>query len=143
MKISVKQDEFVTQMPTFEGEEYVIDLDRKFEGYEEGDIVISGNPFDCTGKFPLVLELGIRKNGSLIFRRWSFTGNNSYFHVNKILLGDSFVPTEQQIDTVAGLFSGRIKFEGLRISVGASLQKICPIDIEKEEARSGKKIYLS
>lgn len=72
MKISVKQSEFVTQMPTFEGEEYVIDLDRKFEGYEEGDIVISGNPFDCTGQFPLSLELGIRRDGSLIFRSWSF-----------------------------------------------------------------------
>jgi hypothetical protein len=54
-----------------------------------------------------------------------------------------FVPTAEQIDTVNGLFSGRIKFEGLKIAVGGTVQRICPIDLQREEKLTGKKIYLA
>lgn len=54
-----------------------------------------------------------------------------------------FIPTEAQCNTVAGLFSGRIRFEGLKIAVGATVQALCPIDMDKEEERVGKRIYLA
>ena len=51
--------------------------------------------------------------------------------------------TQAQINTVNGLFSGRIRWEGLKLAIGASVQKICPIDVKMEEVRTGEKIYLS
>ena len=54
-----------------------------------------------------------------------------------------FTPTEAQADTVNGLFSGRIKFEGLKLAVGSTLQRICPIDLQREEKLIGEKIYLT
>ena len=46
------------------------------------------------------------------------------------------------IDTVSGLFSERILYEGLHIPIGATVQEICPINIKREEELIGKKIYL-
>ena len=49
----------------------------------------------------------------------------------------------KMIDTVNGLFSGRILFEGVKIAVGKSVLDICPVDVEREERLIGKKIYLA
>jgi len=137
MKISVKKD-YTTK---FEGDEYVIDLDRKFGGYEPGDLIIYGCPFGGIS-FPLELELAIRKDGKIIFRAWRFGGtSNNYFHTYDSK--DKFIATEDQIRTVSGLFSGRIKFEGLKLAIGATIQEICPVDIDKEQEMTGDKIYLA
>lgn len=56
---------------------------------------------------------------------------------------NSVRPTQAQIDTVNGLWSGRLRWEGLKIAIGGSVQHICPIEIEAEEARTGDKIYLA
>lgn len=135
MVISVKH-----QMGSrFDGEEYCIDLSRSFGGYEAGDLIIGGTPFV---PMPLELELAIRRDGSLIFRAWRWVeGTNPYFHVPGFLT--DFQPTDAQRDTVAGLFSGRIKFEGLKIAIGGTTQDVCPIDLQAEEARIGKTIYLA
>lgn len=131
----------------FDGEQYIIDTSREFGGYEAGDIICSECPFFG---IPLKLEIAIRKNGKLIFRAWTFIspdstgGGNGYLHTRMSELEKSqFKATEEQIDTVSGLFSGRIKFEGIKLSPGATLQAICPINFATEEKRIGRKIYLA
>lgn len=145
MIISIKCDNHTT---CFDGDEYIVDLDRKFDGYENGDLICSCSPFDSTGSFPLTLELAIRKDGTLVFRKWTFANNMSsvYLHTdinNDNFPSSNFAATSEQIDTVNGLFSGRIKFEGLKLAIGRTMQLICPIDVKKEEQLIGKKIYLA
>lgn len=122
----------------FEGAEYVIDTERRFGGYEKGDLICYTSPFFG---IPLTLEIAIRIDGSLVFRKWQWSdGENHYLHTHE--KPDSFTATVEQCDTVNGLFSGRIKFEGLKLIVGATVQHICPIDIEREEELVGKKLYV-
>lgn len=133
----------------FNGDQYVVNLSRKFEGYEPGDLKCYCNPFI---EIPLKLEIAIRKDGGLVFRAWEWkNGGYCYLQTDEISEKDNnnkpwktpFIPTKEQIDTVNGLFSGRITFEGLKLSPGASLQKICPINVKKEEQLIGEKIYLA
>lgn len=147
MKIAILKD---SNSP-FNGDQYVIDLSRRFEGYEPGDLKCYCNPFL---QIPLKLEIAIRKNGELVFRAWEWT-DNGYCHLQTDEISEKdfnkhpvswrkpFVPTEEQIDIVNGLFSGRITFEGLRLAPGSSLQKICPINVNREEKLTGQKIYLA
>lgn len=136
--ISVKKE----WLSNFEEEEYIIDLHREFGGYKKGDLIICGMPFDCTGRFPLRLELAIRTDGSLVFRSWDFsTPANGYFHTGET--PETFAATKEQIETVSGLFSGRIRFEGLRLAIGATVLKVCPVNIVVEETKTGEKIYLA
>lgn len=122
----------------FEGDQYVLDINRKFGGYQDGDLICKISPFFG---IPLTLEIAIRKSGELIFRKWYFSeGENSYLHTSE---SKDFPATDEQKDTVNGLFSGRITFEGLRLSPGGTLQDICPIDIAREEKLIGKQIYLA
>lgn len=145
MKIQVLKD----CIANFEGDVYTIDLSRRFEGYEPGDLICYVCPFSPV--MPLQLELAIRADGSLVFRSWKFieSEGNYYLHTRELSKADCkgfqepFTPTEAQTDTVNGLFSGRIKFEGLRLAVGSTLQRVCPIDVQREEKLIGEKIYLA
>lgn len=146
MKISILKE----NCSSFDGEQYVVDLSRKFEGYEPGDLKCYCTPFIG---LPLRLEIAIRSNGKLIFRAWEWSkSENYYLQTDEISEKDKehedtwrkpFVPTKEQVDTVNGLFSGRITFDGLKLAPGASLQKICPINVQREEELIGKKIYLA
>lgn len=147
MKIAILKE----NCSSFNGEQYVVDLSRKFEGYESGDLKCYCTPFIG---LPLRLEIAIRSNGELIFRAWEWVqSENYYLQTNEISEKEykergeeypkPFSPTKEQIDTVSGLFSGRIMFEGLKLAPGASLQKICPINVKREEQLIGKKIYLA
>lgn len=136
-KIAIMQREDIKHY--FEGEQYIIDLDREFECSGEGSLIIFGFPF---WSIPLKLEIAISKDGTLKFRKWEWDTahtTNQYFHTHAI--SDSFSATPEQIDTVNGLFSGRITFEGLKIPIGATIQGVCPINKEREEQLIGKKIY--
>lgn len=134
----------------FDSENYTIDLRRKSEGREDGDLICYCNPFF---DIPLKLEIAIRKDGKIVFRKWEWVDKWYWrLHTDEISEEDRdewcgykkpFIPTDEQCDTVNGLFSGRITFEGLRLTPDSSLQKICPIDIKKEEKMIGKKIYLA
>lgn len=145
-KVAIKKD--LRPDWTFEGEEYVIDFDRKFEGYQSGDLICVTAPFFG---IPVTLEIAIRKNGEIAFRSWTWNGGgNDYLHTTEVAAGREqnalqigFVPTQEQIDTVNGLFSGRIKFDGLKLKPGKTLLDICPIDISHEEALVHHKIYLA
>lgn len=140
MKIAIKKSQYGGDI--FEGDEYIVDLDRKFEKYKEGDLICQIAPW--SPKMPLTLEIAIRADGSIAFRGWEFNaGGNMYLHTYENSPFSDFAPTQEQIDTVSGLWSGRIKYEGLRLSVGASLQTICPINAGKEEQAIGEKIYLA
>lgn len=125
--------------------DYTVDLERKSEGYQKGDLICFTNPFF---NIPLRLEIAIRADGNIIFRNWSWeeghNPNNQYLHTNEKPNGISpFIPTEKQIDTVNGLWSGRITFEGLKLPVGGSIQDICLIDVKKEETLINDKIFLA
>lgn len=123
--------------------DYTININREFGGYQDGDLICRINPFF---EIPLKLEIAIRKDGSIIFRSWKWADGNPYLHTNEQPVGETshpFIPTQEQIDTVSGLFSGRIKFEGLHLAIGATVQRICPVDVKKEEKLIGKKIYLA
>ena len=147
MKIKILKDNLTI---CFDGDEYTIDLDRKMESYKPGDLICHICPF--APSMPLRLSIAIRAEGSVAFRSWTFTDNvngylHTYEHSAKQCEGNTFltpfIPTPEQIDTVGGLFSGRIKFEGLKLAVGASVQDICPIDMRREEDLTGRKIYLA
>jgi hypothetical protein len=134
----------------FDGDEYTVDLERKMDSYTPGDLICYVSPFDLD--FPLRLKIAIRSDGSLAFRSWEFGAeHNNYLQTFEKSVADCegksmsspFVPTAEQIDTVNGLFSGRIKFEGLKLAVGATVQRICPIDVKREEDLVGHKIYLA
>lgn len=125
--------------------EYTIDLDRKLDEDISGLICYTA-PFWLD--VPLVLEISIRKDGSIAFRGWHWDKSrvNPYLHTSECSDPESpycYHPTQEQIDTVNGLFSGRIKFEGLKLAPGKTLQDICPIDVKAEEKRINKKIYLA
>lgn len=137
MKIAIQKNKYGGDI--FEGNEYIVDLGRKFEGYQKGDLICEVAPWWT--EMPLVLEIAIRADGSIAFRGWSFsrTGVNGCLHTHE---NGDFTPTQEQIDTVNGLWSGRLRYEGLRLSVGASLQEICPINVAGEELAIGEKIYL-
>ena len=137
MKIAILREEYGNR---FDGDQYIVDLSRRFGGYESGDLICNCCPFNI----PLELCFAIRKDGSMIFRSWSWTTKhrpNPYLHTHE--KSSEFTPTQKQIDTVNGLFSNRLKFEGLEMYVGATVQDICQIDHEREEKLIGKKIYLA
>lgn len=147
MKIKIVKDLYAC----FAGDEYTVDLDRRMEAYIPGDLICYIYPF--APDLPLRLEIAIRADGSIAFRSWSFAAraNNCYLHTAERsaaecegeAYGTPFIPTDAQVDTVNGLFSGRIKFEGLKLAVGASVQHICPIDVKREENLVGHPIYLA
>lgn len=76
----------VKHQPTsrFDSDEYLIDLDRKFEGYENGDLICGLTPFY---PMPLRLEIAISRNGNLKFRAWKWVnGCNNYLHTYQNLM---------------------------------------------------------
>lgn len=147
MIISVKREDYLS---VFDGEEYAVNLSRKMDDYTPGDLICYVAPF--APDLPLTLEIAIRVDGSIAFRKWDFSGRgNHYLHTTAKAANDPdirpferpFVPSAEQIDTVNGLFSGRIRFEGLKLDVGHTVQLICPINVAREEVLTGKKIYLA
>ena len=146
MKIKIVKDLYAC----FASDEYTVDLTRHMDTYIPGDLICYISPFGPD--IPLRLEIAIRADGSIAFRSWTFTAKaNGYLHTAerpaKECEGEAFatpfIPTDAQVDTVNGLFSGRIKFEGLKLAVGASVQHICPIDVKREEKLVGHPIYLA
>ena len=115
--------------------EYTIDLDRKSDGYENGDLICFVRPFSKT---PLVLEMAINTNGDLKFRSWTWNSDIGTEHLHTNETPDTFTPTQAQIDTVNGLHSGRIRFENIKLDIGMTVRKICPIDEKSEEKRRRK-----
>lgn len=109
--------------------------------YEKGSMICKVAPWESSG-CPLTLEIAITPSGEILFRGWDWFGKgNSYLHTRADIY--EVRVTKAMIDTVNGIFSGRILVEGMKIAVGKTVQLICPIDVEKEEELTGEKIYLS
>lgn len=143
--------------PTFVVNGFEVDVTRRADpGYAED---MNRIPCFC-GPFhgiPLQLQLFIMSDGSLKFRSWTWKGhdplyNNCYLHVDEDELTywgikKEFHPTQAQKETVAGLISGRITWEGLKLAPGHTLQKVVGglslEDIEAEEGRIGKKMTFA
>jgi hypothetical protein len=112
------------------------------EMYRPGGMICSVSPWGSSG-CPITLKICICPDGDILVRSWNWDGgDNPYLHVD-VIFEDYIDVTPEMRDTVSGLFSGRIKIEGIKIAVGASVQKICPIDMEVEEAKIGKKIFFA
>lgn len=142
-KISIKKDAtyLVDKDYYFPGDEYVIDLDRKIEDDQPDSLICNIAPWATAG-IPLTLEIAICKSGEIVFRFWDWSGNaNEYLHTAET--PETYTATEAQKETVAGLFSGRIRFDGLRLTPGGTLQRVCPIDLDAEEKRINGKIFLA
>lgn len=151
MKISIKKNtDIPAVLRNFDGDEYVIDLDRPEIDYQPGDLICSVAPWLSSG-ISATLSIAIRATGEIVSRGWVYSGDaNDYLHTREIAERDPhrpfiepFAPTDAQIDTVNGIFSGRIKVFGLKLAVGASVQRICPIDVAREAELVGHKIYLA
>jgi hypothetical protein len=93
----------------------------------------------------VTLQVAIGTDGCLK-HAWTFEPKraNGYLHLdpdyeehNKCIR-----ITDGMMETIEGLFSGRIKIDGLHIPVGASAQ-LRKLDIEAEQKRSGHPIFLS
>lgn len=127
-------------------ESYTVDTDRKFGGFEIGDMICHICPFLGV---PLQLEMAIRKDGTLHFRAWTWVQEcNSYLHTREVAQSENpfvrpFEATQEQRDTVAGLVSGRIKFEGLKLAVGKTVLDVTKPDFDAEEKRTGKQMYFA
>ena len=143
--------------PTFIVNGFEVDVTRRMDpGYAEdmNHIPCFCEPFHG---IPLQLQIFIMSDGSLKFRSWTWKGhdplyNNCYLHVDEDELTcwgikKDFHPTQAQKETVAGLISGRITWEGLRLAPGHTLQKavgwLTNEDIVEEEKRAEKTMYFA
>jgi hypothetical protein len=122
------------------GHWFEVKVGKNYQGkvYEPGSMIISGCPFFGV---PLALDLSITPAGEILFRGWRWVdGQNTYFHTTD--RPENVEVTPEMQSTISGLFSGRILYEGIKIAIGASIQKLCPLDLEREERLIGRKIYL-
>lgn len=125
---------------------YDVDTRRNMDEHQPGELFCCCHPFFGV---PLRLTLKIYKDGRIGFHSWEWVEPyvihnpvlHTCFHTKDEL--ENYQATQEQIDTVSGLFSGRIDFEGIRLCPGATLQRVCPIDLEREEKLVGRKIYLA
>jgi len=156
-------DDFLNSMgeeknkePTFTVKGFGVDITRRADdGYAEdmNRIPCFIDPFHG---IPLQLQIFIMSDGSLKFRAWEWKCkdplyNNGYLHVNEDELTNyghkEFHPTPAQKETVLGLLSRRITWEGLNLSPGATLQKavgdLTAEDIAAEENKAGKRMVFA
>lgn len=121
---------------------YKFDITRPVEPRQTGSIIICGSPFARMGLYTM-LTLAIQPDGSIVFQGWKEVkyGVSEYFTLGAYY-SDAFSPTQNQRDTMDGLFSGRVRWEGLHILIGMMPQKICPINIKAEEKRWGRKATI-
>lgn len=119
-----------------------IDTNRRDkEQYQPGAMIASVAPWSTSG-CPLTLEIAICPDGTILHRGWSWCNNaNAYLHTHAN--AHDVTVTQAMAETLAGLWSGRLKIDGIKIAVGASCQRICPINLTDEETKSGHAIYLA
>ena len=131
------------ELDPFEADEYEIDLDyMNFNRDMRGCIRAQCAPIFG---LPITLNVDICPDGHVEVCNWCFDGNtNRYLHVSSIW--KDVKPTEAQRETVLGIFSGRVRVEGLKLAVGKSLQDLCDItaaDLQAESNRVGSQILLA
>lgn len=134
IEITIKSD--------FPSENYTVKLGEKDDiMYVKGGIICGISPWGARG-IPLRLYICICPDGGIIHRGWEWSNDMNYY-LHTYDRREDVEVTPEMIDTVSGLFSGRIKFNGLKIAVGGTVQKICPINVKAEEEKIGQTIYLA
>jgi hypothetical protein len=126
---------------TIEGHEINMGKIYGAEMYRKGGMICYVAPWESSG-CPITLEICICSDGTILKRSWDWDGDANHYLHTKASKKDITV-TPEMTDAVSGLFSGRILIDGVKISVGASVQEICPVDIKSEEAKTGNKIYIA
>ncbi len=130
--------------------EYTVDTERRPDpGRTRDAIPCLCQPFHG---IPLTLKLNIEPSGVLLFHSWEWNdGGTSYLHTRIIEpeywdYRPHFQATPQQRETVAGLLSRRLTWEGLPLHPGLSLERAVALseaDIAAEEKRQGRKMYFA
>ena len=132
----------ITMHDRYDGDITIDMRNRSEKVHEAGGMICKVAPWAASG-CPITLGICICPSGEILIRGWEWNGGGGpYMHVKNLSL-EEINATPEMRETVNGLFSGRIKVEGIKIAVGASVQRVCPIDLEAEEARTGKTIYLA
>jgi hypothetical protein len=107
-------------------------------------IFLCAKPWNIEG-LDVTLHVAIGTNGNIKYV-WSFDRKraNNYLHLDEDYAeyNQKVAVTDKMMETIEGLFSGRIKIDGLRISVGATAQ-LRRLNLEEEEKRCGQSIYLA
>lgn len=153
MKIGIKADGLgIGGSRLFEGDEYVIDFGREREGeIDTGAIRCTIAPWS-TQAYLMTLTFDIRRDGSMQFISWEYADLDAPFYLQAAYLTrrdhkeGRLVATTAQKETVLGLVSGRLRFEGLKLPVGQTLMEVAGLsgeDFAAEEARCGRKIVLA
>ena len=153
MKIGIKADGLgIGGSRLFEGDEYVIDFEREREGViDTGAIRCTIAPWS-TQAYLMTLTIDIRRDGSMQFISWEYSDKEAMYYLQAAWLTrrdhkeGRFVATDAQRETVCGLMSGRLRFEGLKLLVGQTVMEVAGLteeDFEAEEARCGRKIVLA
>lgn len=134
MKITL-HDEYDGDVTIEMGEKYGSEM------YRVGGMICNVSPWGSSG-CPITLEMCICPDGEILVRSWEWSGGTNHY-LQTLSKPEEVMVTPQMKDTVSGLFSGRIKIDGIKIAVGKTVQDICPIDLETEEKRVGHQIYLA
>lgn len=155
MKIGIKADGLgIGGSRLFEGDEYVIDFGREREGeIDTGAIRCTIAPWSTQAYLYLMtLTIDIRRDGSMQFISWEYANKEAVYYLQAAWLTrrdhkeGRLVATTAQKETVLGLVSGRLRFEGLKLPVGQTVMEVAGLsgeDFEAEEARCGRKIVLA
>ncbi len=134
MKITIHDD--------YENKDFTIITGQRYgkEMYRHGGMLCKVAPWST--ECPLTLDICICPDGEILIRDWNFSGDaNAYLHTTD--RKEDVTVTPEMEATIAGLFSGRILIDGLKIAVGSSVQAICQINLKEEEKRIDKKIYIA
>ena len=153
MKIGIKADGIgIGGSRIFEGDEYVIDFGREREGeIDTGAIRCTIAPWS-TQSYLMTLTIDIRRDGSMQFISWEYANMEAVYYLQAAWLTrrdhkeGRLVATTAQKETVLGLVSGRLRFEGMKLPVGKTVMEVAGLSVEDfaaEEARCGRKIVLA
>lgn len=134
MKITIKDD--------FAGNIEVDTYRRDKVVYKKGAMICFVAPWSSSG-CPLTLSISICPDGSILHRGWSWTDDRACNYLHTTAKAEDVEVTSEMKETLAGLWSGRIKVDGIKIAVGATPQRICPINLKDEEKRAGKQLFVA
>lgn len=93
----------------------------------------------------IYLKIAISTSGELK-HVWTTEEHNAnrYLHLDDHYesYNNEVEKTDKMLETIEGLFSGRIKIDGYKVAVGATAQ-IKKLNLEREEEKINEKIYIA
>jgi hypothetical protein len=93
----------------------------------------------------IYLKIAIDTEGRLTYV-WTTESSeaNHYLHLDCTYFKENnkVEKTDAMMETIEGLFSGRIKIDNYKVAVGGTAQ-VKPLNLEREEEKIGKQIFLA